>query len=117
MNQPPITRLIELITPKLPLYKVVGRDDTFFSGRELLLTGVKDFKGKPIMKDHTYTIDMPRIYFYNHERNLRIAWLAKGLQGAYDYLEPFMSPESLLKLKNRLMHVSSHQRPATSIQP
>lgn len=106
---PPITRLIELIKDKLPLYKVVGRDPSFFSGSELLLTGVKTFKGKKIVKDHTYTISMPRIYYHNHEHKMRIAWLAGGLQGVYDYLAPFLSEDSLIKLKYRMMHVSERK--------
>lgn len=112
MNQPPITRLIELITPRLPLYKVVGQDITYFTGSELMLTGVKDFKGEPLERDKAYSITMPRIHLYNHEHKMRIAWLAGGLQGVYEYLTPFLSEASINTLRNQFMHVSSRREEA-----
>lgn len=109
MYQPPITRLIELLTPRLPLYKVVGEDVTYFTGSELLLTGVKDFKGEPLERDKAYGISMPRIQLYNHAHKMRLAWLAHGLTGVYDYLAPFLSEASLNKLRNQFMHVSENK--------
>lgn len=109
MNQPPITRLIELIAPRLPIYKVVGKDVTYFTGSDLRLTGVKDFHGAPLEDDKAYSIVMPRIYYHNHEHKMRLAWLANGLTGVYDYLAPFLSEASLNKLRNQFMHVSENK--------
>ena len=106
MNHPPITRLIELLTPRLPLYKVVGNDVTYFTGSELMLTGIKEFHGEPLERDKAYSINMPRIYYHNHEHKMRQAWLASGLTGVFDYLAPFLSEASLMTLRNQFMHVS-----------
>lgn len=106
MNKTPLDIIIENLVPRLPAFKQVGMDPCLFTGHELLLAGVREFEGQPIDPYSTYNMPMPRIKYHRHERMIRREWRYRGMQGVYEYLAPFLTPESLDKLKKRIMHVA-----------
>lgn len=95
--------LIKLFADNLPEKELVRNDITYFPGAELKLTGIKNWKGKPLQDDLTYPIEVPVVKYFHHEKNMRLAWLKSGLQGIYTYLEPFIGPDHLKNLKHSFM--------------
>lgn len=115
-----IDRFVREIAAKLPEEREqVGKEKTYIMGRELKLTGVKEFRGEPIEDDVAYELEVPifkgkfepdhtgalrpAIRTTDHEQELRRAYLAKGLPGIYAYLKPYLSEESLQRLKQTFM--------------
>lgn len=122
-----IDHFINLIADKLPEYEFLRMEETFMTGRELKLTGVKNYKGKPIQDDATYSIELPvmkgmvEMLEYqgmkvenhipkpiDHKQLLRKEWLAHGLPGIYKYLGKYLTPEALIQVKNTFMKVSTN---------
>ena len=102
-----IEKFIDLIAQRLPDFTRIGTDTFFFSGKELKLTGVKEFKGKALVDSDTYGVDFPRLKKMNHRKKMRDAWLANGMQGVYDYIEPYIGYEQLEKVKSHFMKVAA----------
>ncbi len=119
-----IHQFIDLITEKLPEYEYIRTDTTCMSGRELKLTGVKNFHGQPIDDHETYSIDLPvmkgmmveqdvegmKIETHipkpiDHRQRMRKEWLAHGLQGIYKYLEQYLDAGQMSMVKNTFMKV------------
>lgn len=117
MNTVSIDRFVKEIAARLPEKVEHVRDDiTYMPGSELKLTGIKSFRGKPIEDDVLYEISVPVvkgkfdgsqpvIKRVDHEQELRRAYLAKGLPGIYSYLAPYLSSESLKRVKDTFMKV------------
>src|SRR5687768_10957140 len=98
-----IDKFVKKIAARLPeRTELVRNDKTLIAGSELKLTGVKEFKGKPIQDDLVYELEVPvmkgkfephlrvkadgtvsevlipTIKRADHEQELRRAYLAKG---------------------------------------
>lgn len=123
-----IDKFVKAIAARLPeKVEHIRNDKTFILGSELKLTGVKEFNGEPIQDDLAYEIEVPvyagkfeteyqkrddgtaypihtpTIKRADHEQELRRAYLAKGLPGIYSYLKPYLSEESLQRVKDTFM--------------
>ena len=101
-----ITKALKTIATKLPDRKIIRYDQTWISGKDLLLTGVKEYKGEKIDPKRSYMMQVPVYRMINQEHKLRLAWLANGLQGVYNYLEPWIGEERLKQVKQNFMRVS-----------
>lgn len=100
-----ISRFIKEISGRLPIHQQVGSDRTYFMGAELKLTGITTLKGKPILDDGSYAVEMPILKKLDHESALRRAWLAHGIQGIANYLEPYIGREQAKLVKETFMSV------------
>lgn len=101
-----LEELVLAFTDVLPDYKSVRSELVYFTGRELRLTGVKDYKGEPLQNDAAYGIEIPVLQPMNHKKNLRAAWLKGGLQGIYNYLEPYLGQDQLKRVKDFMMRAN-----------
>lgn len=118
-----LDRFVKEIAVRLPEQREhVRNDKTLILGADLKLTGVKEFRGKPIEDNVAYELEVPvykgkfesagdgvmypTIKRADHEQELRRAYLAKGLPGIYSYLAPYLSKESLQQVKDTFMKVS-----------
>jgi hypothetical protein len=98
--------ILKTVSNKLPERKVIRYDDTYWQGEDLLLTGIKSVKGKPIVKGETYKLGLPVYHVYNHEHKITIAFLAHGMQGVYNYLEPWIGEAKLKEVKRNFMRIN-----------
>jgi hypothetical protein len=99
-----IEHIIKTFADKLPEFENVGQEKVYYSGKELKLTGVTSFKGKPLKEDRAYGIKVPILKPIDHHTNLRLAWLKGGLQGLYNYLYPHISEEQMKMVQYYFMH-------------
>lgn len=103
-----IDNFIDLLAKKLPEHDLVRMDPTFISGKELRLTGYKDVNGQPIEDDKTYELPVPVLKKVDHRHKMRIAHLAEGMQGLYNYLGSYLKPEDLTKIRHTFMHLNGN---------
>lgn len=101
--RPELDKFIAQMAPKLPERSRIRMDITYITGAELKLTGFKDYKGKPLVDDTVYELDVPVEKVHNHKFRMRLAFLRYGMQGVYEYLENYLKPDSLLLFKQRFM--------------
>lgn len=99
----------------LPEHEMVRTEISYIKGSELKLTGVKNFKGEPLQDDFLYQLDVPVLAatrledgkpvlkIIDHKHRLRVAWLKYGLQGMYNYLEPYIGAKQLAMVKQKFM--------------
>lgn len=98
-----IESFISQISDRLPPFKQVGNDVEYYFGKELKLTGVSHFKGVPLDDNEIYSVDMPILQSIDHKTALRNAWLRNGLQGIYNYIQPYIGMEQLNLVKQHFM--------------
>lgn len=117
-----IDQFVKEVASRLPeQVELVRNDKTWILGSELKLTGVTEFRGKPIQDDLAYELEVPvyqgkfemhgdqmtpTIRRADHEQELRRAYLAYGLPGIYSYLTPYLSKQSLQRVKDTFMRVT-----------
>lgn len=99
-----IDEFIEIVAPKLK-HRVITTPSEI-SGRELLLTGVKDVQGKQIEPDKVYSMPVPTVVHQPHERKLRIAYLRAGRNGIRNYLSKWLEQSVL----DQVMSVCPEQK-------
>jgi hypothetical protein len=113
-----IDKFINEIAPRLPFNpKIIRYDKTAFTGAELKLTGVTEYKGEPIQDDKAYVLDVPVyearmegdqpvIKSPDHREELRKVFITKGLIGVYGYLRPYLSEASLKQVQDHFMKIN-----------
>lgn len=104
MMQQAIEDYIAVLAAKLPEFKHRRTDVTYITGAEMKLTAQKfDRQGKPFVDEQVYELEVPVLEKLNHDHKLRVAWLAYGLQGIYDYIDEYLTEEQLRQVKNYFM--------------
>ena len=103
-----IDNFIDMLAKKLPEYDLVRMEKTYISGKELRLTGYKDVDGQPIDDEKTYALPVPVRKKVDHRHKLRLAHLAEGMQGVYNYLGAYLKPEDLTKIRHTFMRINGN---------
>jgi hypothetical protein len=127
-TQNAITRFIDQVAEVLPAEpeKLIRMEVAPMRGSDLKLTGIRDFKGKPIQDLEIYQIDVP-VYegtwiqghvdpvnigqyavpkYVDHRRELRLSYLKHGLQGIYSYLGKYMAEKEVDKVRKTFMRIN-----------
>lgn len=100
---PDVDKFIDQMAPKLPARTFMRMDVTYITGAELKLTAVKSYKGKPLEDNKVYELDCPVEKVHNHKFRMRLAFLREGFIGLSSYLEKYLTPNSVVKFRQRFM--------------
>lgn len=102
----------------LPEHEMIRKDVVAMTGKDLKLTGVKNYKGEKLNDDTIYPIDVPVfkaiklqdgepvLKVIDHRHHLRTAWLRNGLKGIFEYLEKYMTADQIFKIKKYFIRIS-----------
>lgn len=89
---------------------IMGQEEVFWSGEDLLLCNVKEVDGEPVNPNLAYSISIDVIHHVNHKERMITAYKRKGRQGIADYLKTVTEPEYHEQIQNHIMSKSHENK-------
>lgn len=94
MKHADVMNQIKQVALLLPETNYTTTEQVAITGEELLLTGVIEHEGKPILKDGMYSMENKVYHPFNHARRMKRIYnsnLKRGHQHAYKLLKDYIT--------------------------
>jgi hypothetical protein len=106
-----VRQFIEALAAKLPDFGQIGKFHSSMSGKDLLLSGMKEFNGERIDPWTLYHLPVPRMVAMDHEKNMHRIFRRQGKQGLINYCKANVKGTELQKVLDVLnVHVFKQER-------
>lgn len=107
-----VRQFINAVAAKLPDFQAIRMESTTYTGYELELAGMKEFKGQPVRRWDMYRVDVPFCLAVNNRNTMLRLYRKKGKQGLIDYCRARVKGTHLERLLYVLnVHVFRQESP------
>lgn len=109
---PEVREFITAMAAKLPDFGRTGEFTTLISGRDLILSGLKTWKGEQIFSFAKYPLQVPYMHAQDHEAGMHRIFARQGKQGIINYCKARVKDTEFQKILAVLtVHVFKQERP------
>jgi len=107
-----VCSFINAISDKLADFGCIRNYSVAITGRELLLSGMKEYQGEYIHEDFAYELKVPHMVATDHHLTMHRLYERKGKQGLIDFCKAKVNGTELAKVLEILnVHVFNQERP------
>lgn len=106
-----VREFIDAVSRKLPDFEQFQKYSTSISGAELMLCGMREYKGEQIKPWIAYELPVPRMQAVDHHTAMHRLFNRKGKQGLIDYVKAHVEGSKIEPLLDMLnVHVFHQER-------